>query len=301
MVSYTISGSALWQWRQRAMEQALAAQIDAAEVDWLLQGICQVDRLPLRLGTLAEQPQVAAQFPLAQMDALWQRRVGDRVPIQHLVGQTPWRNFMLRVSPSVLIPRPETELIIDWVMAAVHQSPDGDQLRRGTWVDLGTGSGAIALGLADALPEAEILAVDVSAMALAIAQQNAVENGVGDRIHFLQGSWFEPLENSRGQLAGVVSNPPYIPSEIVPTLQPEVANHEPHLALDGGQDGLACVHHLIEAAPSFLQTNGVWLVELMSGQAPAVMEQLAKTGCYGAIQAFEDLAGVERFVLAHKL
>ncbi|NER80302.1 MAG: peptide chain release factor N(5)-glutamine methyltransferase [Leptolyngbya sp. SIO1D8] len=296
----TISGQELWDWRQRAMVQATGAQVDAVEVDWLLQGLCQVDSLSLRLGTLANQSHISTKCSLKHLERLWQQRVEDRVPIQHLVGQTSWRNFRLQVSASVLIPRPETELMIDLVRVAVNQSSDCDRLRRGTWVDLGTGSGAIALSLAETLPEANIIAVDISTEALAIAQQNAVENGLGDRIQFLQGSWFEPLENSQGQLAGVVSNPPYIPSAIVPTLQPEVANHEPHLALDGGEDGLACVRHLIEAGSQFLQPGGGWFVELMLGQAPAVMELLAQTGCYEAIQTHQDLAGVGRFVSAQK-
>lgn len=297
---YVVKGQELWAWRQQAIAQAQTTQIDGAEVDWLLRGLCQVDGLSLRLGTLAGKPHVAAKVPLAQLQQLWEKRVSDRVPIQHLVGQTTWRNFTLQVSPSVLIPRPETELMVDLAVTAVDQSPEPDKLRRGSWVDLGTGSGAIALGLADAFPQAQVIAVDVSAEALAIAQRNALTNGLGDRLQFLQGSWFDPLKSQPRKFAGVLSNPPYIPSAIVPTLQPEVANHEPHLALDGGGDGLACVRHLIENAPRFLQPNGVWLVELMIGQAPDVMEMLAQVQHYETIQAHADLAGVERFVSARR-
>ena len=298
--SYTIAGCALWNWRLQARQQAKAAQIDSAEVDWLLQGLCQVDSLSLRLGTLADRAEVVTQLPLTALAQLWERRVRDRVPVQHLIGKTAWRNFTLHVSPSVLIPRPETELIIDQVLQFVEQSPKVDQLRRGTWVDMGTGSGAIALGLADALPEAEIIAVDISAEALATAAENAAMNGVSDRIRFLLGSWFAPLAPWRGQLAGVVANPPYIPSAIVPTLQPEVAEHEPHLALDGGPDGLTCIRHLVQTAPEFLQPSGFWLVELMAGQAPTVAELLAQIECYSNIQIGLDLAGKERFVLAQR-
>ncbi|MEL7316113.1 MAG: peptide chain release factor N(5)-glutamine methyltransferase [Cyanobacteria bacterium J06559_3] len=297
---YKISGRALWSWRQRVMQQAAVVDVDIAEVDWLLQGLCQVDGLSLRLGVVATQVEVLSRVCLTDLEQLWDTRVRDRVPIQHLVGETPWRRFMLHVSPAVLIPRPETELIIDHVVAAVEQSPEPDHLRRGAWVDLGTGSGAIALGLADALPEATILAVDISSEALAIAKANALGNGLGDRIQFLQGSWLEPLEPWRGQLVGVVSNPPYIPSAIVPTLQPEVANHEPHLALDGGQDGLTCIRHLIQTAPEFLKPYGFWLVELMAGQAPTVAKLLAENEYYADIQAVSDLAGIERFVIARR-
>ncbi|MGD1931218.1 MAG: peptide chain release factor N(5)-glutamine methyltransferase [Leptolyngbyaceae cyanobacterium] len=298
--AYTVSGADLWAWRSQAIAQAQTAHIDPAEVDWLLQGLCQVETLALRLGTLAQQLAVPTTMALSELETLWQKRLGDRVPIQHLVGKTVWRDFTLQVSPAVLIPRPETELLIDIVVAFINQSPQAAWLQQGTWVDLGTGSGAIALGLAAALPQAQVVAVDVSDTALAIARHNAVENGLGDRIQFLSGSWFEPLARGAGQLAGMVSNPPYIPSAIVPTLDPEVAHHEPHLALDGGPDGLAAVRHLITTAPRYLQAGGLWAVELMAGQAPAVTHLLQQSQAYTDGQAVSDYAGIERFVTAYR-
>lgn len=297
---YTLSGSQLWEWRSRAVAQAETHQIDSAEVDWLLRGLCQIDPLALRLGTLAQTSKVLAQVTLPELENSWARRVRDRVPIQHLVGQTPWRELLLRVSPAVLIPRPETELIIDIAVTQVAQSSDAETLRQGTWVDLGTGSGAIALGLAQALLKAEMLAVDVSAAALAIARHNAQQNGLSDRVQFLQGSWFQPLSHWRGKLAGMISNPPYIPRATVPTLEPEVANHEPHLALDGGDDGLDFIRHLVITAPTYLQTGGVWLVEHMTGQAATIMALLAETQEFTQIQSIQDLAGRDRFVCAYK-
>ncbi len=296
-----IAGKALWQWRQQAQKQAEAEHIPSAEVDWLLQGLCQVDRLALRLGTLAEQLAIPSTVDLAKLQSLWQKRVGDRVPVQHLVGATPWRNFTLAVSPAVLIPRPETELLIDLAVERIAAHPQGQALAQGIWVDVGTGSGAIALGLATAFPNARIIATDVSAAALAIAQQNAQTNGLGDRIEFRQGAWFEPLQDLAGQLAGMVSNPPYIPTEIVPTLQPEVARHEPHLALDGGDDGLDAVRHLVTAAPQFLRDGGLWMVEHMAGQSEAVAQLLQATKTYGAITTHADLAGIDRFVTAQQV
>ncbi|NEQ43637.1 MAG: peptide chain release factor N(5)-glutamine methyltransferase [Leptolyngbya sp. SIOISBB] len=295
-----ISGPALWAWRSQAVKQAQTSQIDPAEVDWLLRGLCQLDALSLRLGTLAQVAGVPSQVTLTELAARWKQRVSERVPIQHLVGQTPWRDLTLRVSPAVLIPRPETELIIDIVVAQVAQSPQAEALQQGGWVDLGTGSGAIALGLAQVFPHAEILAVDVSAAALAIARQNAVENRLSDRVQFLQGSWFEPLSTWQGALAGMVSNPPYIPSAIVPTLEPEVANHEPHLALAGGDDGLDAIRQLASTAPDYLQSGGLWLVEHMQGQAADIMALVAATNQFQSIQSVPDLAGCDRFVLAYR-
>jgi release factor glutamine methyltransferase len=165
---------------------------------------------------------------------------------------------------------------------------------------LGTGSGAIAIGLAAAFPHAIIHAVDQSIPALKIAQENAQRLGFLSRINFYQGTWFSPLPELKGKLTGMVSNPPYIPSNIVPTLQPEVANHEPHLALDGGNDGLDCLRLLVATAPEYLVPGGIWLVETMAGQTEAVVKLLENQGSYSNIQVFADLAGIDRFVLADK-
>jgi release factor glutamine methyltransferase len=295
-----ISGRELWAWRSQAIAEAQTHDIDPVEVDWLLRGLCEITPLALRLATLEPALAVPARVTLDHLQARWQTRVEQRVPIQHLVGQTPWRELTLRVSPAVLIPRPETELIIDIAVSLAAQSPQSAALMRGTWVDLGTGSGAIALGLARAFPAATIVAVDVSAAALEIAQQNAVENGVSDRVQFFQGSWFEPLAAYQGKLAGMVSNPPYIPRAIVPTLEPEVAEHEPHLALDGGNDGLDCIRCLIDTAPRYLIPGGIWLVEHMIDQAPAILNLLTATGDYSQPQSRSDLTGRDRFVLAYR-
>jgi release factor glutamine methyltransferase len=171
-------------------------------------------------------------------------------------------------------------------------------LRTGHWVDLGTGSGAIALGLARALPQAAIHAVDVSPSALTVAQQNAANLGLQAQIHFYHGNWFEPIAHLQGQLAGMVSNPPYIPTHMLSTLQPEVIGHEPLAALDGGADGLMSIRHLVRVAPDFLRPGGIWLIELMAGQAQAVVELLRHQGCYRDIRVEPDLAGIERFAIA---
>jgi release factor glutamine methyltransferase len=292
-----VSGADLAQWRNRARVEAHAAGIDAQEVDWLLRAISNVDSLTLRLG-LSQRAGVDLEVSLADLEHRWQQRLQQRVPVQYLVGETPWRQFSLRVSPAVLIPRPETELIIDLALDAVERSPQRDALATGIWVDMGTGSGAIALGLADAFPKAHILAVDQSADALAVAQDNIQRYNLADRITLCQGSWFQPLADYRGKLSAVVSNPPYIPSGVLPTLQPEVIAHEPTTALDGGPDGLADLSILATQAPDYLIPGGLWLAEMMAGQGQAVAEVLNQGGAYRDIQVIEDLAGRERFTLA---
>lgn len=299
---HAIAGEALWQWRQQATQQAIVAAIPATEVDWLLTVLVGLERLTLQLGTYRQQV-VTSRITFSDLQALWQQRLSQRVPLQQLAGVAPWRNFWLRVSADVLIPRPETECLIELAVQAVMQSGRGAAGAKEAaehWADLGTGSGAIALGLATVLPKTIIHAVDCSLAALKIAQLNATAYDLTQQIQFHQGNWFEPLTHLRGQLKGMVSNPPYIPSQQVLELQPEVSQHEPHLALDGGIDGLESVQHLIKTAPEYLQHDGIWLVELMAGQSPTVVAMLEANGNYNQIETYCDLAKIERFVLARR-
>lgn len=289
---FVVSGQELWQWWTTARQQAIAIAIPPAELDWFLQALTDVDRLALRLQSFKERETVTLQIPFTKLRSRWQQRLQERVPVQYLTGVAPWRQFVLKVSPAVLIPRPETECLIDLLPPATSL-PSGSH-----WADLGTGSGVIALGLATTLPTATIHAVDYSAEALAIAQVNAATYHLTERIQFYQGSWLEPLASLRGQLSGIVSNPPYIPNEMVLQLQPEVTRHEPHLALAGGEDGLNCIRQLVQTAPDYLQPGGILLFEMMAGQAIAVAELLQQQGSYDAIQIHPDLAGIDRFAFA---
>lgn len=297
--SFLVSGLALWHWRQEARKFALEAGIPSTEVDWLLTEVAELDTLTLRLEAFKERSQIQLRVPLSTLFQLWQQRIQAREPVQYLAGVAPWRHFSLKVSPAVLIPRPETEYLIDLAVEAAKNSPTPN-LASGHWADLGTGSGAIALGLAEVFPSATIHAVDRSAEALAIAQQNAQQLGWQERIQFNQGSWWQPLESLKGQISGMVSNPPYIPSPMIQDLDPEVRNHEPHLALDGGIDGLDCIRQLITVSPDYLRPGGVWLVEMMAGQADTVQALLHQQGSYCQIQIVSDLAGIRRFALAYR-
>lgn len=292
-----VTGYQLWQWRSQAQQQAIAASVSADEVDWLLQDLTNLDRLTLRLESFKQRDCVEINVSLAELDQLWQKRLIDRVPVQYLAGVAPWRTFLLNVSPAVLIPRPETEGLVDLVIAATQTYPE---LAQGHWADLGTGSGAIALGLAAALPRVTIHAVDQSAAALAIAQQNIEMAGFSDQIQVYQGHWFQPLNHLQGKLSGMVSNPPYIPTGLIADLQPEVAQHEPMLALDGGIDGLDAIRELVHTAPLYLQPGGFWLIEMMIGQAEQVAQLLADQGTYEHISIYPDLAGIDRFALAYR-
>ncbi len=297
MLKYSriISGEDLYCWYQQAKQTAIASNIDPQELDWLIQTISSLDMLSLRLGTFQEQLQINSNVSLSELSKLWQQRLQERLPIQYLVETVFWRRFQLKVTPSVLIPRPETELMIE-IAQENNLIPELEQ----NWVDLGTGSGAIALGLADIFSQATVYAVDLSWDALKIAQENAVNLKLEQNIKFYQGSWWSPLEFLQGKITGMVSNPPYIPTSQIDSLQPEVANHEPRLALDGGDDGLDDIRYLVETSPNYLVSGGLWLIELMAGQADLVVELLQRQGEYYDVKVFPDLAGIERFVLAYR-
>lgn len=290
----SIAGENLYSWYQQAKKTAIANRVDPDEVDWLVQTITDLDSLSLRLGRWQNQAQIKSNKSLSELTKLWQQRLQERLPVQYLVETVFWRRFQLKVTPAVLIPRPETELIID--IALENSLISGSNQH---WVDLGTGSGAIALGLADVFPEATIHAVDLSEEALKIAQENAKSVNF-KHIQFYQGSWWSPLSSLQGQITGMISNPPYIPSSQIAQLEPEVAKHEPRLALDGGDDGLNDIRYLIKTAPEYLVSGGIWLIELMVGQADIVVALLKQQGEYQDLQVFRDLAGIERFVLAYR-
>lgn len=293
----SVPGTELKSWREWAKQEAQNAGISPDEVDWLLLALTNLDRLSLRLASFPNQIELA--YSREQLTELWQRRLCDRLPLQYLVGETPWRHFSLKVTPAVLIPRPETEYIIDLATAAVSTSPAA-ALAQGHWADLGTGSGAIAIGLAASFPDAFIHAVDSSPAALAVAQENVTRCGLGARICLYEGSWWKPLRAMRGAFSGMVSNPPYIPHNMLASLQPEVTRHEPHSALDGGSDGLDELRILVATAPTYLRPGGIWLVEMMVGQGSAIAKLLAAQGQYEKIQILPDLTGRDRFVLAYR-
>ncbi len=288
----------MWDWREWAVRLAIEHQIDRYEIDWLLQRVANLEPLALRLESIGADETVNLTMPLDRLSTLWLARVTDRTPVQYLLGTTTWRDFELVVSPAVLIPRPETELIID---IAIERTSSTSKL--GVWFDLGTGSGAIAIALAKALPNAFIYATDCSLEALEIARANAIRLGVQSRITFEQGNWMSgaSFEHCRNSVAVIISNPPYIPSKQVLELQPEVANYEPHLALDGGLDGLDSIRQLVDTGAVNLEEGGMLLMEMMIGQGEAVVDLLVKKGCYRYIQVIEDLAGIDRFVVAWRI
>lgn len=251
----------------------------------MIRGVTGFDRLQLHLAT-AEQFQPWQR----ELDALWHRRLTEHVPVQYLLGWAFWRDLKLKVTPATLIPRPETELLVDCGLDFCCA------LARPVVADLGTGTGAVAIAIARELPDSVVYAVDCSEATLAVAHQNVASYGLQSRVSLLLGEWFTPLP--RRAFDALLSNPPYIPTALVETLAPEVRLHEPLRALDGGPDGLAAFKVLVAQAPAYVRPGGLWAVEVMAGQAALVENLLNESGLYQSIRSLPDLAGIERLVVA---
>ncbi|PKI49127.1 hypothetical protein CRG98_030473 [Punica granatum] len=253
----------------------------------------------MRLG--APTDRVKLKVGIRDLYSLWRRRIEERRPFQYIVGCEHWRDLVLSVQEGVLIPRPETEILVDLVADAVVSKVNA-RLNDRVWADLGTGSGAIAIGIARALGSGgcrKVIATDLSSVAAQVASFNVQRYGLQDIIEVREGSWFEPLKEFQGKLTGLVSNPPYIPSMNIPGLQAEVGKHEPRLALDGGADGLDDLLHLCHGAASMLRPGGYFAFET-NGERQCkflvdYMENELK-GSFLDIQVVSDFAGFQRFV-----
>ncbi len=206
-------------------------------------------------------------LPPAEVDGLRGliRRRGQREPLQHIVGSTSFCGLEIAVNRDVLVPRPETELLAERGWTLLNQRST-IQSAPCTALDFGTGSGCLAIALACKCPTAEVYAVDISSEALALARQNAARHGLAERIRFLQGDGFAAApEGARFDL--IISNPPYIPSGDIASLQPEVRDYDPHRALDGGADGLDYGRRLAAEGARFIKPDGRLMLEFGDGQA----------------------------------
>jgi len=222
------------------------------------------------------------------------RRRAEGEPLQYVTGEVAFRHLVLKVRPGVLIPRPETEVLVDAVLPEIRRvTTQGPAVV----ADLCTGSGCVALSIASECPGAQVFATDISPVAVEVAAENASRLGLSDAVITLSGDLFSALpQASKGTLCAIVSNPPYVPSADVPNLPAEVAGFEPHLALDGGQDGLAFYRRILDGAREWLRPSGVIAVELderMVRQAAAEAVQW-----YEDVRVVSDLAGRDRIVSA---
>jgi release factor glutamine methyltransferase len=283
-----IQGDQLMAWRRRQ----LADGGRPSDLDWLLDLAGGLGWGELQRLRLEPQHSVALRLGRPGLEALWQRHLRTGEPLQYLVGVCPWRDMELAVGPGVLIPRQETEILVELALRSVSAvAPPA------LWADLGTGSGCLAIALARALPTSAGLAVDLSAEALAQAAANLARHGLQERVVLHGGSWWQPLRPWWGRLALVVTNPPYIPSSLLPQLDPVVRLHEPALALDGGADGLAAIRTIVADAPGALAPGGRLFIEHHHDQSPAVQALLHQAGLEH-VRAHRDVEGVLRFASA---
>ncbi|QXM07378.1 peptide chain release factor N(5)-glutamine methyltransferase [Crassaminicella indica] len=217
------------------------------------------------------------------------------MPVQYIVKKQEFMGLDFYVEEGVLIPRPDTEILVEAVIKWANNRKN-DNI---TIVDIGTGSGAITVSLAKYIKNAFVYSIDISRRAITIGKKNAVSNGVAEKIEFLEGDLFTPLKNKlEGKVDILVSNPPYIPKEEIDKLQIEVKKYEPRLALDGGTDGLDFYRRIIDEAPFFVKKGGYIALEVGHDQAELVKELMENKGLYTEINKIKDLAGIERVVVA---
>ncbi|MFW6107246.1 MAG: peptide chain release factor N(5)-glutamine methyltransferase [bacterium] len=221
------------------------------------------------------------------------RHRAKRVPARYLTGETEFYSLTFAVSPAVLIPRPETEFLVE---RALELLPSERDL---LVADLGTGCGAIAVAVARQRPGARVVATDASPQALEVARANARRHQVAERIDFRQGQWFAALR-AEERFEALLSNPPYVARGELEQAMPEVRDHEPRAALDGGPDGLDALRVLVAEAPAWLKAGGWLVVEMGQGQANAVRRLAEAQKSYTAVEVRPDYRGIPRIASMQK-
>ncbi|MGB5159362.1 peptide chain release factor N(5)-glutamine methyltransferase [Desulfobacterium sp. N47] len=228
--------------------------------------------------------------------SLIRRRI-SKEPVAYIVGSKEFWSLELVVSKDVLIPRPETECLVEEALLVLDKDKVSAPKRI---LELGTGSGAIILAMATQNPDQQYFASDISINALAVALNNARHLGLDEKIDLFCGSWVSPLKENNNLFDIIISNPPYIRRGDIKTLQPEINRFEPINALDGGEDGLACIKHIIKNAHKFLNKSGTLLLEIGYDQKKAVDEIIKETGRYAQASFRKDYSGFDRVVCAKK-
>ncbi len=284
---WTILHMILWSAEYLTEKGVEAGRLDA---EWLLSTALGVDRLQLYLQydrPLSSEEREAFK-PLL-------RRRARREPLQYIIGRAAFRQLELKTDPRVLIPRPETEVLVQEVLDWASAGAGGVG---GVW-DMGTGTGAVALSLAAEGAWTRVVATDVSPEALSVAADNAERHDLSGLVEFRQGSLFEPLEEGE-RFNIIVSNPPYIAESEKGELQPEVRDWEPPEALFAGEDGLDVIRQLVAGAPEHLVSGGLLALECGLGQAERVAADVNATGAFAAIRIRPDLTGRPRVVMAER-
>jgi len=257
----------------------------------LLDSIGGISNSDLNLSRINSGDNLYLRKNLDFLESIWKDHLLNSTPIQYLCGTTFWRDLKLKVTDKVLIPRPETELIVDIVFKIF-----GKKSQKLLFAELGTGSGAISIALALAYPFSEGVATDIDQDALEIATKNYINSSKQSNLKFYCGNWWSPLESFKGKLDLAISNPPYIPRDTYEKLPKEVKNFEPKVALLGGEDGLKHIREIIHKAPLFLKENGWLILENHFDQSEKVKQLLIKNK-FTSIKIVKDLSGIGRFTI----
>ena len=258
---------------------------------FLLDSIGGIPTYNLNLSSTNPRGELFIKENLDYLGSIWDNYLLTSTPIQYLCGTTFWRDLELKVTNKVLIPRPETELIVDIVFEIF-----GDKSQKLFFAELGTGSGAISIALALAYPLWEGIATDIDQNALEIALINYKNSSKQSNLKFYCGHWWTPFENYRGKLDLAIANPPYIPKETYEKLPKEVKNFEPKIALFGGEDGLKHIREIILKAPLFLREKGWLILENHFDQGEKVKKLLIQNQ-FKSVEIVNDLSGVGRFTI----
>jgi release factor glutamine methyltransferase len=220
------------------------------------------------------------------------KRRAAREPTQYITQRQEFWSLEFEVNPSVLIPRPETELIVEMTLELMADRPC-------RVLDLGVGSGAIAVAVAHECPAARIVTVDISAQALRVARHNALRHQVADRMSFLACDLFSALVDKEPLFDLILTNPPYIAENELANLAPEVEKHEPQIALrGGGRDGLNTIRRILADAPRYLKPGGSLLLEMGHGQAPILQNELSHNRDFDNVRIIQDYSGIPRMLHA---
>ena len=285
MLSISAEEFLIWKKKQ------LSKGGDQQSFEVLIDCIGGISNSDLNLKILNPEGNLQLEKNLEFLESVWEDHLLKSCPIQYLCGITYWRDLKLKVTNKVLIPRPETELIVDIVFNIFPKKSE-----KLFFAELGTGSGAISIALALAYPLSEGVATDIDQDALEIATKNYINSSKKSNLKFYCGNWWSPLESFKGKLDLAIANPPYIPNDTYEKLPKEVKNFEPKVALLGGEDGLKHIREIIQKAPLFLKENGWLILENHFDQGEKVKQLLLKNQ-FTSIEILKDLSGIGRFTI----
>ena len=264
---------------------------DNHSLNLLIDSLGGLSNIELNLLKINSEKNLNLKVNLDLIESFWDKHLNTSIPIQYLSGISFWRNLKLEVSNRVLIPRPETELIID-IISGIFKNKE----EKITFVDLGTGSGAISIALALENPNWNGIATDIDKNVIKIASRNFATYSNQSNLKFYNGNWWDPLKNFKGEIDFAVSNPPYIPQETYELLPKEVKSFEPKLALLGGKEGLDHINEIVQNAPLYLKDKGWLLIENHFDQGEKV-KKLFLENRFTSVKVLKDFSGIGRFTI----